>query len=76
MKLTIAKIDEKVFEGKFDSIILPGINGEIEIMPGHSPLLTPLKKGIINYKRSGESNKIEISKGFVEVNNSEVIVLL
>ena len=76
MKLIISKIDEKVFEGDFESIVLPGGRGELEIMPGHSPLLSPLREGKIIYTSKGEKKEIEIKKGFVEVNNNEVIVVL
>ena len=76
MKLTIAKIDEKIFEGDFESIVLPGGRGELEIMPGHAPLLSPLQKGKIIYTVAGQKKEIEIEKGFVEVNNDAVIVVL
>lgn len=76
MKLIIAKIDEKIFEGDFDSVVLPGGRGEMEIMPGHSPLLSPLREGKITYTVDGKKEEIEIKKGFVEVNNNEVIVVL
>ena len=76
MKLIIAKIDEKIFEGDFDSVVLPGGRGEMEIMPGHSPLLSPLREGKIIYTVDGKKEEIEIKKGFVEVNNNEVIVVL
>jgi len=76
MKLIIAKIDEKIFEGDFESVVLPGGRGELEIMPGHAPLLSPLREGKIILTANGEKKEIEIKKGFVEVNKNEVIVLL
>ncbi len=76
MKLTIAKIDQTIFEGEFESLIVPGEIGEMEIMPGHTALLSALKKGKITYVSNGHKEEFEIEKGFVEVNNNEVIVVL
>jgi len=77
MKLIIAKIDKTIFEGEFKSVVLPGGRGELEIMPGHAPLLSPLRKGQIIYiKKDGSKKEIDIEKGFVEVNKNEVIVVL
>jgi F-type H+-transporting ATPase subunit epsilon len=76
MKLIIAKIDQKIFDGEFQSIRLPGAIGEIEIFPGHAPLLSSLKEGKLVYTVKGQVNEIEISNGFVEVSKNEVIVVL
>jgi F-type H+-transporting ATPase subunit epsilon len=77
MKLIIAKINQKIFEGEFDSIILPGGHGELEIFPDHTPMLSSLGKGKIIYRGKGEEKKeLEIEKGFVEINKNEVIVVL
>jgi F-type H+-transporting ATPase subunit epsilon len=77
MKLIIAKINEKIFEGEFESVVLPGGRGELEIFPDHAPLLSSLQKGKIIYQeKDGEKKEIEIEKGFVEVNKNEVIVVL
>lgn len=76
MKLKIVKIDQKIFDGDFESVVLPGGKGELEIYPGHAPLLSSLRKGKIIYKVNGRSTEIDIEKGFVEVNKNEVIVVL
>jgi F-type H+-transporting ATPase subunit epsilon len=77
MKLIIAKIDQKIFDGPFRSVILPGGRGELEIMPGHAPLLSPLRAGKVIYtKEDGQKEEIDIEKGFVEVNKNETIVVL
>ena len=77
MKLVIAAIDRRIYEGDFKKVILPGSEGQLEILPGHAPLVSALKKGELLYEDSqGREEKFEIEKGFVEVNKSEVIVLL
>jgi F-type H+-transporting ATPase subunit epsilon len=76
MKLTVAKIDQMIYKGDFDSVVVPGSTGELEIMPGHSPLLSSLKKGMLTYRVDGKDSSLEIEKGFVEVNKNEVIIVL
>ena len=77
MKLVIVKIDQKIFEGELKKIIVPALAGDMEILPGHAPFLSPLKGGVIKYTNQDQKEEsIEIKSGFVEVNNSEVVVIL
>lgn len=77
MRLIIAKIDQKIFDGEFQSVVLPGRRGELEIMPEHAPLLSSLRKGKIVYtNKEGKKKEVDIEKGFVEVNSNETIVVL
>ena len=77
MKLIIAKIDQKIYEGKFQKVSAPATAGDVEIMPGHTPLLSPLKEGTVTYiTESGEEKSIQIKKGFLEINADEVIIVL
>lgn len=76
MKLTILKIDKPVYMGEFEKVILPAVEGEVEILPGHVPFVSALKTGKIIYTVNGEKTELEIEKGFVEVNKVEVLVIL
>ena len=77
MKLIIVKIDQKIFEGDFKSVIVPALNGEMEVLPNHTPFLSPLGSGIVKYIDSNDQYKeIKIDSGFVEVNKTETIVIL
>jgi len=77
MKLIIIKINETVFRGELKKLSVPGIMGDMEILPGHAAFLTPLKSGIVKYlDEKDNQQKLEIEKGFVEVNKDEAIVIL
>ncbi len=76
MKLSILKIDKPIFMGELEKILLPTTEGEVEILPGHTPFVAGLKKGKISYFFDGEKKEIEIERGFVEVNKLEVLVIL
>ena len=75
--LTIAKIDEIIFQGMVRSVNCPGSEGEMVILPHHIPLITPLKEGEIRVRVDDENEeKFSIEKGILEVSRDEVVVLL
>ncbi len=77
MKLIIVKIDQKIFEGDLKKVVVPAFNGEMEILPGHAPFLSPLKKGVIKFENEKKENQeIQIDSGFVEINKEEVVIVL
>lgn len=75
-QLTILKIDNPVYTGDFEKVLLPAVEGQVEILPGHVPFVSALKAGKIVYTVDGEKTELEIEKGFVEVNKVEVLVIL
>jgi len=59
-----------------DSVTLPGIEGELGILPGHIPLLTILDSGIMSYKNSGgKTDAIAVHWGYAQVEGNSVRVL-
>lgn len=78
MKLTLLTPEKKiVMNQEVDEVLVPGHNGELDILPGHAPLMTLLSTGILRWKLKGstELNKIVVSWGYCEVNPEGVIVL-
>lgn len=70
------KIDEPVYE-----VILPTTDGEIAVFPGHEPLITVAKTGVIavRYKKGDADDRLEyfaISGGVIEINQQMVRVLV
>jgi len=75
--LTIAKINETLFEGMAKSINCPGVEGDMTILPNHIPLITTLREGNIRIDVDGtKEENFKIDKGILEVSKKEVIVLL
>ena len=59
-----------------DSVTLPGIEGELGILPGHVPLLTILDTGIMSYVNgSGKTQAIAVHWGYAQVDGNNVRVL-
>ena len=76
-KLTLVVVtrDRKILEAEVDEVELPATDGEIGILPGHTPLLALLKIGQMRYRRGSEVQRLVISWGFAEVLPDRVIVL-
>jgi F-type H+-transporting ATPase subunit epsilon len=76
-KLTLVVVtrDRKILEAEVDEVELPATDGEIGILPGHTPLLALLKIGQMRYRRGNDVQRLVISWGFAEVLPDRVIVL-
>jgi F-type H+-transporting ATPase subunit epsilon len=54
---------------------LPGSEGYLGILPGHTPLITLLKTGVLSYRGAGRSENFAVSAGFAEISDDRVSVL-
>jgi len=78
MKLTLVTPSKKLFtEVEVDEVLLSAYRGELDILPGHAPLVSTLKSGTLKVKKKGEDKfqSASISWGYLEVAPDEVIVL-
>ncbi len=75
LKLEIITPTEKVFEGDIDMVQLPGIEGEMGVLPGHEALITELVPGELRILRKGETQVLAIGEGFAEITATTVGVL-
>lgn len=72
----IVSAEKKLFDGRAEILVASGVQGELGILPGHTPLLTELKPGTIKVvKQGGEEELIYVSSGFLEVQPDTVTVL-
>jgi len=76
LHLEIVTPERRVFEAEVDQVEVPGLGGELGILPGHTELVSQLKPaGLLTYHINGEKGEIAISDGFVEVSPDRVVVL-
>jgi len=76
-QLTIAQVNEPLFEGPATFVTVPGVEGEMTILPEHTALVSPLKKGVITVQKEDGEEFFEVKKGgTLEVSNNQVTVLL
>jgi len=64
-----------LFSGDVDSVVLPGTEGEMTILPQHAPLLTSLRPGVVTVTAASGAQRIFVRGGFAEVNPSGLTVL-
>jgi len=76
LSLEIISMYRKVFAGNAVAITVPGVEGELTILPHHIPLITPLKAGEIKIREEGGNEKfLAIGNGFLMVENDKVSIL-
>lgn len=75
LALTVVTRERKIIEVDVDEVVLPARDGEIGVLPGHTPLLASLKVGQLRYRTGATVHRIVISWGFAEVLPDRVIVL-
>ncbi len=68
--LTLVTPQKKIVEGApLKEVFVPAFRGELEILPGHAPLITTLSEGVLRYKLEGAADlkSVAISWGYCEV---------
>src|ERR1041385_4547669 len=75
IQLEVVTPERRVLGEPVDSVTVPGLNGELGILPGHTPLISQLRTGVLSYTRGTETRRLLVSGGFVEVNEDRVSVL-
>ncbi|MEO8348246.1 MAG: ATP synthase F1 subunit epsilon [Acidobacteriota bacterium] len=75
LKLRVVTPLKTVVDSEADEVELPGEMGYLGILPGHTPLITVLKTGVLVYKNGGAERALAISAGFAEIANDTVTVL-
>jgi F-type H+-transporting ATPase subunit epsilon len=74
--LEVVTPERRVFEADVERVEIPGFDGELGILPGHTELVSLLKPaGLLTYHIGNETGEMAISDGFVEVAGDRVTVL-
>ena len=73
--LNVVTRERKIIDTEVDEVILPASDGEIGVLPGHTPLLATLRIGQLRYRTGTRVERLVISWGFAEVLPDRVIVL-
>jgi F-type H+-transporting ATPase subunit epsilon len=77
IQVDVVSAEELIFSGPAEFVVLPGIVGELGILPGHTPLLTQIKPGAVRMKLpdSATEELVFVQGGFLEVQPAHVTVL-
>ena len=63
------------FFEEVDSVIVPGSEGELGILPGHADLATTLRSGNVRFTKNQNTTDLSIQGGFLEISKNEVSIL-
>ncbi|MFH4963618.1 F0F1 ATP synthase subunit epsilon [Gaetbulibacter sp. M235] len=90
MHLEIVSPEATLFSGEVDSVAVPGVNGDFEMLKDHAPIVSLLKEGFVKISGNisldeevqdkftkGEKNTtlLKITSGTIEMKDNKVIVL-
>jgi F-type H+-transporting ATPase subunit epsilon len=75
LHLKIVTPTRVVVEADVDEVWLPGIVGQVGVLPGHAPLLTSLRIGELGYRLGAREHYLALQWGFAEVAADAVTVL-
>jgi len=73
--LEIVTPEAKTFSQDVDMVVLPGVEGELGILPMHVPLMTRLLPGEVRITQGEKHIELVVGTGFVEVTQTKVSIL-
>jgi F-type H+-transporting ATPase subunit epsilon len=75
LTLEIVTPEARVYSDTIDTVVLPTVQGEIGILPGHIPLLTQLEAGDLSVTKGGVVTHLAVGAGFAQIEGDTVSVL-
>jgi len=75
LKLEIVTPEARIFSDEVDTVVLPGAEGELGILPAHAPLVTTLQCGELRITKSGKTTELAVGEGLVEVTGGYARIL-
>lgn len=60
---------------KATSVIAPGTEGYLGVLPGHTPLVSSLRAGKLTFVTAGRRGQFIIGPGYIEITPTSVIVI-
>jgi F-type H+-transporting ATPase subunit epsilon len=76
LHVDVVSAEELIFSGEAKFVALPGENGELGILPRHTPLITRIRPGAVRIERTdGEEEFVFVAGGILEVQPGTVTVL-
>lgn len=77
MKLDILTPRGAKYEGiDVPGVEIPGLLGELGVLPEHVSFVTAVKPGVVRFRKDGESKRLAVGAGFLEVTETGRVVLL
>ncbi len=75
LTLEIVTPEARVYSDTVDNVVIPTVEGEIGVLPGHLPLLSQVADGELRVTKGGAVQALVIGDGFVQVQGDKVSIL-
>jgi F-type H+-transporting ATPase subunit epsilon len=75
LKLEIVTPDATAYSAEVESVILPGVEGQLTILPQHTRFITQLVPGEMVVRRGGRDEFLAVGEGLVEVTGKRVDIV-
>ncbi len=75
LTLEIVTPEARVYSDTIESVVIPTVEGEVGILPGHIPLLTQVEDGELRVTKNGQTEFLVVGGGFAQVEGDRVRVL-
>ena len=74
-KFELVSPERVLMTGDAEQVLLPGAEGDMTILPGHAPVISTLRPGVLDISLSGSKSRVFVKSGFAEVEPDRVTVL-
>jgi len=75
LTLEIVTPEARVYSDTVETVVIPTVEGEIGILPGHIPLLTQVGAGELRVVKNGKTELLAVGNGFAEIDGDKVSIL-
>jgi F-type H+-transporting ATPase subunit epsilon len=75
LQLEIVTPEASIYADEVDTVVLPGCEGEMGVLPHHAPLVTLLSAGELRIVKGGKTHFMAVGEGLVEVTGSSTRIL-
>ncbi|MGH2473788.1 MAG: F0F1 ATP synthase subunit epsilon [Candidatus Limnocylindrales bacterium] len=75
LTLEIVTPERLAYSDEVDSVVLPGSEGELGVLPHHAPLVSMLGVGELRIRKDGNEESFAIVGGFLQVRPDKVVVM-
>lgn len=75
LQLEIVTPEKLAYQDEVDSVVLPGSEGELGVLPHHAPLVSTLGAGELRLRKGGTEESFAIVGGFLQVLPDKVVVM-
>lgn len=73
--LEVITPERTVFSDEVEMVVVPAVQGNLGVLPNHTPLMTMLQPGVVRIRKEGEEIRMAVTGGFFDARPDKVTVL-